>query len=249
MKRSNLYKIFLSLVLLVATERFCRSQTKGFRLEKTLTDLPYQKEWEIKNALLTEGILDQPFYFLGSGAECYAFLGKDQTTVLKLFKHYRIGLPSTKLEKLPLFSKWKKQILDKRKKRMSKFFQSAILASQDIPEQTGVFHLKINEGNTDYPTITIYDNIHIAHQLDLNKAPFALQKRAELLFPYLKAHPEETNLIIDSLFACLASCREKQIINTDPRLYQNCGILDGKVIEIDIGSFAYNQENSFPNNK
>jgi len=232
-------------------ERFCRWQTDGFRLEKTLTDFPYQSKWEVENPLLTKDVFKQSFTFLGSGAQVYAFLGEDGETVLKIFKHYHFGLKSTAFKQLPLPSfldSWKTKVLEKRKKRIESIFASTLIASQEIPEQTGIFYAKINETQDTYPTVTLYDKIHIAHKLNLNKAPFILQKKADLLLPYLQKHPEKIKTLTDSLSACMKNRADKQITNTDPRIYRNFGVLQDQIIEIDIGSFTHEKIEDAPQN-
>ncbi|MDN3506482.1 MAG: hypothetical protein P0S96_04560 [Simkaniaceae bacterium] len=231
MKR--LFKLLLIPLVFFGLERATRTQTNGFRLEKTQSDFPYQKQWEIPASTPPLDKLKQTFSFLGSGVQCYAFLGEDQETVLKVFKHYHFGLNTKTLSKLPLTQK----TLAKRKKRIDTIFKSAILAQTTLTKQTGVIHLNINPARETYPTVTIYDKINIAHQLDLNKTPFLLQKKADMLLPYIATHPEQKEAIMDSYNACVENRTKLQITNTDPILDRNFGVLDGQVIEIDIGSF------------
>ncbi len=227
---------------LVAIERFTRSQTDGFRETKTTGSYSFCSHWPAEKSPLDPTLLDQPFYFLGSGVQCYAFIGEDNSTVLKVFKHYHFGLSTQSLEKLPLpkcLHTLRRELLVKRKKRMEHIFSSAIIARHELSEQTGVFYLCINP-NERAPPITIYDKIGVRRTLDLSATPFLLQRKANLLLPYIKKHKEEAKQMIDSLFCCIVNRSKKGISNSDPRLYRNFGILDGKVIEIDVGSFSEN---------
>lgn len=236
----QIYKILFACILIVSTERLIRTQTHGFRVEKTLSDYPYAKEWEVETKGAGPPALDQPFYFLGSGVQCYAFLSEDQTTVLKLFKHYHAGIRSTLLRKIPLpkfLSPIREKILERRYKRMESIFSSARIAYEQLAEQTGVLYLNVNPGKGDLGQITLYDKIGIRYEIDLNKTPFLLQKKADLLISYLEENPKETLNVIDSLFSCIQNRNHLGIGNSDPRLYSNFGIFEGKVLEIDIGSF------------
>lgn len=236
-----LIKLFLTCLLILGLEQVIRIKTHGFLIGKTETDFPSQQEWEIENQAPLDSVIHQPFYFLGSGAQCYAFLSEDKTTVLKLFKHYHLGPSTTFLRKMPaplFLKKWKNNLLLQREKRMKSIFSSAMIAHLELAEQTGVFHLNLNPTQGRYPKLKIYDNIGIGYTIDLNTTPFLLQKRADLLFSYLEAHPESKKEIIDSLFTCITNRSKMGISNRDPLLYRNFGVLDGKVVEIDVGSFV-----------
>ncbi len=228
----TLSKIFLAALLFIGFEKLTRTQTHAFRVEKTQTDFPSQAQWEVAENPLPE-VLNQPFYFLGSGVQFYVFLSEDQTAVLKVFKHYHFGLKSTLLRHFP----FTKNAIDKRKQRIDALFSSALLAYHELPEKTGVFFLNLNPKH-DYPTITIYDKIGIKWTLNLNTTPFLLQKKATPLLSYLDAHPRDAKTILDSLFACIAHRENLYITNTDPRIQRNFGIHEGEVIEIDVGSFV-----------
>jgi hypothetical protein len=238
-----LFKILLTACCVFGLEKAIRTQTNGFRLEKTRCDSSFSPSWETPPHPLADNVLDQPFFFLGSGVQCYAFLSQDGTTVLKLFKHFHFGPSSKQLAKLPLPSfceNWRNTLLKKRTKRMESIFSSALLAYQELPEQTGVFHLHINPQDKGYPRVILYDKIGIRYAIDLNQTPFLLQKKADLLYSYITDHQEETKGIIDSLFHCITQRTQLGIANNDPKIYSNFGVLDGKVVEIDIGSFVEN---------
>jgi len=233
-------KFFLAALLFLGMEKLIRTQTDGFRIEKTKADFPYRKEWEVENP---SEFKQQPYYFLGSGVQCYAFLSEDQTTVLKIFKHYHMTPSSQILAKIPLpkfLDPFRKKVLKGREKRMESIFSSNLIAFQELPQQTGVIHLNINPKEERYPKLTIYDKIGVRHTLDLNHTPFVLQRKADLIFSYLQNHKEETQEIIDSLFSCITHRCNLGIANNDPIVYRNFGIHNKKVVEIDVGSFAKN---------
>lgn len=237
------FKLLLIPILFVGVEKLTRTQTDGFRLGKTQSDYPFREEWVIENNETIAPLLDQNFHFLGSGVQCYAFIGDDGETVLKVFKHYHLGPTSTQLKKVPLpnfMNKWRTTLLKKRQQRIESIFSSALIAQKELSSQTGVFHLNLNKAEGDYPTVNIYDRIGIRYDLDLNSTPFLLQKKADLLFTYLNAHKDETKSIIDSLFACIENRSKMGIVSSDPVVHKNFGILQGNVIEIDIGSFTLN---------
>ncbi|NGX26325.1 MAG: hypothetical protein K940chlam6_00241 [Chlamydiae bacterium] len=75
----------------IAVERFCHKQTQGFQLQKIQADLPHNSDWETllpgdHTSQRLQTILSQPYSFLNSGGESYAFVSKDGKYVLKFFK-------------------------------------------------------------------------------------------------------------------------------------------------------------------
>jgi len=231
-----LFRLLLIPLIFIGLEKLTRTQTDGFRIEKTKSDYSYKEKWEVPTQNLPEQVLNQNFKFLGSGVQCYAFLGDDQETVLKVFKHYHFGLNSGALRKLPHSFVEKK--LSKREKRIDTIFKSAILSQTTLAKQTGVFHININPTNGKYPTVTIYDKIGVQHTLDLDNTPFLLQKKADLISTYLKKHPDQTIEILDSMVLCMQNRSNQNIINSDPIIDRNYGVIEGRVVEIDIGSFS-----------
>lgn len=239
----KLFKFFFLLILLFGLERFIRSQTEGFRIDKIFADFDPNPKWELPEQAPPQELLHQSFYFLGSGVQCYAFLSEDGETVLKVFKHYHLPPNSRFLRRIsvPAFlGNWKNAVLSKREERMQSIFSSALIAYRDLKEHTGVFFLNLNPKLDHFPKVSIYDKIGIHYELDLNKTPFLLQKKADLLFSYLESHKDETKNVIDSLFSCIQYRNQRGIINNDPLIHRNFGILNGEVIEIDVGSFVSN---------
>ncbi len=234
------YKILLLPIFYFSLEQLIRTQTDGFRIEKTYFDTFSNVKSNLNQSNEIPGCLNQPFYFLGSGVQCYAFLSEDETTVLKVFKHYHLWPTSEILSKFPLpapLNLWRNTSLEKRKKRLQALLTSAQIANTTLRDKTGTFYLNLTQTAGLYPEITIFDKIGIRRKLNLNKTPFLLQKKADLIFSYLETHPKKTKEIIDSLFFCLKNRADKRIANTDPVLHKNFGIVGGEVVEIDIGSF------------
>jgi len=210
-----LTKLLLIPLVLVSLDKLIRTQTNGFRIQKIYQDFPFNAHWEVENPPLPSERLDQPFRFLGSGVQFYAFLGEDEKTVLKLFKHYHFGLSTTQLRKTNRF----KKTITNRTKRIERLFHSAKLALDPLAEETGVFYVSLNP-KPQYPTVTLYDKIGIKYPLDLSKSPFILQHYACSLKKGDTATPTLP-----------------QNIHFNDRARRNFGTLDGKLVYIDIGSF------------
>lgn len=227
--------------LFLGMDQLIRTQTDGFRTHKLSMDIDPNPKWEIDTPLPPKKIFNQTFTYLGSGAQSYAFLGSDQKTVLKVFKHYHLP-PSTKsLQKLPLpswLSPWREKVIGNRKSGVEHMYTSAILSYKHLFAQTGMQYAKINPIAKHLPTIEVRDKIGVIHKLYLNQIPFIIQSKAIPFSSYLEKHPDEAESLFDSLFACIAHRTSLGIANSDPSIRNNLGVINGKVVEIDIGSFT-----------
>lgn len=239
------------LLIFFAVQQFCRSQTEGFSLSKIHSDYPASPQWEIEcpqeKLKQAQQILNQPYYYLGSGVQCYAFESEDKQYVLKLFKHYHMWPDNGLLRILPVppfLKQWCQKVVQKREERMQHLFQSAKIAFESLEEQTGTLFVHLNPTNQQFPVINIHDKLRIQHRIALDSTPFVLQKKAGLLFPKMKQYLYEQNeqkalAIINQLLDIIDSRSQKGIRNSDPILRRNVGVIDDHLIEIDIGSFSY----------
>lgn len=239
--------IFL-LVLFVAAERFCHKQTRGFAMQKIASHLPSDEEafpladgdYAPIDTLLTE-----PFTFLHSGGQCYAFISRDGTTVLKLFKQHHLRWWRL-LHALPLpafFEPLRARQLQKMEHYSPLFLESCRIAYRDFKDESGLIYLHLNKTRHFKRKATLIDPLGIAHTLDLDNTQFALQKKAQLCYPKFRQLLQEGNLTdakacIDSLFTLMRDRERKGIKDRDPHIRKNIGFIGNQAIEIDMGSFT-----------
>jgi hypothetical protein len=187
----------------------------------------------------------QPFYFLGHGGQCYAFVSADGRAVLKFFKQHHIRFWKF-LDRLPLPSAlegYRQKILSKKLHQSPAFFESCKIAYLQFRERTGLIYLHLQR--TDYfnKKLTLIDNLGIAHQLDLDSIDFALQKKAEPTRVKLRNLIKENDLdaakqCIKSLLVLITERSQKGICDRDPNLRRNIGFVGNQAIEIDLGSYT-----------
>jgi hypothetical protein len=247
MKHSKIFRIFLICLAVIAVERFCRHQTGGFRLSKALCKHPYP--FSCVSGEVPDN-LSQSFYYLGGGVQCYAFLGEDQETVLKLYKHHHMGL-STDLCKKILPLRFKTSLLARREKRMSHIFQSGQIAQDLLSEGTGTTFLHISKEPMGLGKTILYDKLGIAHEVDLDQTDFLIQKRADPAGTYLHAllkerRVDEAIAAMRDLCGLIKARSQKGIKNKDGNVIENCGFLAKQPIELDVGSFVYRQKSVHP---
>ena len=92
-----IFKITFFILSFVGLAYFCEAQTKGFRLQEILSDIPNNPSWDVEPLLAEQQKevvqnLNQKFHYLGSGNQSHAFLGEDGKTVLKFFRHNDLSL-------------------------------------------------------------------------------------------------------------------------------------------------------------
>jgi hypothetical protein len=128
-----------------------------------------------------------------------------------------------------------------------------MLAYSQAKERTGLLHIHLNKTEGLYPTVTLIDAIGIRHTIDLDRTEFILQKKADLLYPYIDhlvhtQKTEEAKRCIDDLFACLLTFYKNGAIDRDRSLQNNFGLVDGSVIALDLSSFALDEAIAQPEN-
>ncbi len=233
-------KLLLFLLLFISVERFCYWQTKGFRIHRISAELTHNPDWEFPSFPELENdvdnLLSQDFFFLGHGAQCYAFLSADQTTVLKVFKYPRFRPFTSALGIHEIVHKEKN-------KSMPLLFRSLKIAYEELREETGLIYLHLNRTDTFHKTLTVWDRIGTAHTLDLDNTQFLLQKRAQLAPEKLAAlraagNLEEAKQCVDAILAHQHQCCKKGIVDRDPVFERNFGFIGNQAVEIDTGAFS-----------
>ncbi len=236
-------KILLILLFVTALSLFARKKTDGFTVERILSSHTFHKEWETAISTAEEKTaleaLNQPFFYLGKGAQCYAFASKDGKYVIKCFRHDHMRLP---LHLCFLPQSWTKQREERGAQKLLKDFSSYKLAFEELREETALLYLHLNKTDHLKQELTLVDKIGIAHTLSLDGLEFVLQKRADLLYEQIEAWVKCGNVdsvkgAIDTLIMQINTRLTKGISDKDPNIKTNFGIIEGKVVQIDIGRF------------
>lgn len=271
MKRAYIlfFKFLVAAGLWVGLEQLIELKTHGFCLQRIFAeDLLHQQRWEIAPLSAeqkdeVENLLDQPYRMIGAGSECFAFVSRDGKAVIKFFKldlarpvffHRGIFLedysshfatisnhPLTRLCLPSLPQQSLKRLLGIREFRIERSFSSIHLAYEHLKEETGLLYLHLNKTENLHKKLTLYDASGIAHQVDLDKTHFFLQKRATPLEQHFAAlkqgkKDEEAKKSIDSFVELLVGRCKKGFADRDV-INRNFGYIDTQAIEIDSGSF------------
>ena len=221
---------------------FCETQTKGFRLQEILSDIPNNPAWDV-NPLPAEQQqevvhkLDQKFRYLGSGNQSHAFLGEDGKTVLKFFRHNDLSLMRI-LNKFSAES-WLWYLTKKFDPRG--VFDSCKLAYVDLQDQTAISYLHINKTRELFNPVVLVDNSGVSHAVDLDSMEFMVQDYCELATGRIamrmkSGDVEGAKATIQSLFAAIEDWSRRGVHIENPALKRNIGFCGDKVIMFDVGS-------------
>ncbi len=257
MKLHLALKIFFAGMACWGLSYFCKVQTGGFREYAILSNLENDPRWELPPLAAEEkhqidALLDQPFTFLGSGGWCYAFLGKDQKTVLKFYKHSHLLLSSIfkdfAFEKLVSRSApWPKGLRYPQELN----FKSCTLVYKLAKERSGLLYIHINKTEGMHKPVTLYDKIGVKHVIDLDKTEFVVQRRADLLIPHIEElvkqkKIDEAKECLDDFIACLLQFAHNGIKDLDTSLRKNYGFIEGKAVSFDLSSFVSDESLKHP---
>ena len=82
------FTFLIALALFFGLQQLVERWTYGFCLQKIFAaDIPFKEGWETHGQFIDVlKRLDQPYFFLGAGSECFAFLSADGESVIKFFK-------------------------------------------------------------------------------------------------------------------------------------------------------------------
>lgn len=243
-------QLLVAILACIGLHSFCAHQTKGFRPYLILSDLPNDPRWEVPPLSAEEqkqinALLDQPFTFLGSGGWCFAFLGQDQKTVLKFYRHNHLRpkfilrdfsfgkllfQSSTCASNTPYFQEF--------------CFKSCTLLYKEARERTGLLYVHLNKTDGLHNPVTLIDNIGIKHMIDLDKTEFLVQKRADLLIPHLhrlakEKKIDEAHRCLDDMIACLLTLFKRGIRDLDHSLRNNFGYTEEGAVTLDLSSYGF----------
>ena len=176
-------------------------------------------------SLTTQGlcdILSQPFIFLAKGKQTEVYESLDGKYVLRCMT--------------PKRSKKKAKI------KLSNMLRRALLAWSTIREETGLVAIALAPMGLELPPLTLLTNKGAVVTLSTKTTAFFLQKKAiplkrALVQASYQKNRAKMEALIASTFRLLTSMREAGIVDRDGALIRNgnLGVLQGKVILLDIG--------------
>lgn len=216
---------------------------RGFSIAKIASNL--STDWTAplsdKDRDHLREICAQPFKYLGSGAQCYAFLSSDGNYVLKFFKMKHL-LPKKWLLYFPLpgLEKYRLRKVNQRITRQKELFMSYQLAYQNLKEETGLFSVHLKKTNDLDLQVALIDKNGKKHMLNLDSFEFVFQKKSQLIHEHLSQLMKEKNregakTAIKTLLQEVVSQCKRGFVDKDSGISHNYGFVGDQVIHFDVG--------------
>jgi hypothetical protein len=245
----TLINLMLIAMLLYAGGRLYFQLTGGFSTEN-ITGMPDTGAFSVQSIdgeqqkQIAE-ILSQPFYYLGKGCQSYVFESKDHRYVIKFLKLQRFR-PHWTLETvsfIPQMEKLREKKAIEKTDKLIDLLSSWKIAYEDIPEETGVIYMHLPHQSMPAQKLKIIDKAGITRELDSSSVAFLLQRKAEMLCPFIKRKMGEGNQLaakkaLSSLVSRLVDEYHRGFGDNDHALMQNTGVFDGSPVHIDVGQFT-----------
>jgi hypothetical protein len=251
-KYKNILKVVLltlwPLILFGVGFKICCTPS-GFDLKKMGLNFVFKQHEGLKykgsdDFTKLQGIFSQKFYYLNSGAQCYAFVSEDQKYVLKFFKINKLT-PKYWLNYLPIpwLEKYRFKKVLMRERRRDEIYSGFNSFYQNFRREAGLELVHLNLTNFSKDKVRIVDKTGNEHNVSLNRMPFVLQKRAQMIYPYVeecfKSNDREKG--IQALIAVLDLIKyrcQMGYIDKDGGISNNYGFIDGLAVQVDIGEVA-----------
>jgi hypothetical protein len=237
--------------LFLGIDRFAHHKSRRFSASKITNSHAPSPEWEIpplspqeKKAL--DQILDQKFTYYSKGSQAYVFISEDQKYILKFLKQQKLRANSW-LAHLPfLFNPYYQQYLFKQKKRQDTF-SACKTAFTKLKNETGLIYVHINNARDTNKKITLFDKNGERHVIPVDQTSFYMQKRAQLIYSRISEMMHNEDLegakrVISSVFSLIDYLGKSGVVDNDPILRKNFGLIDDIAVQIDVGKLRIDPE-------
>lgn len=236
----------------------CRSPS-GFQEDKIRSDFVFkeglnQKALPAEDFKKLQDVFSQKFRYLDSGAQCYAFVSEDQRYVVKFFKMKHLT-PKYWLNYIPLpwLEKYRFEKIQMRERRRLETFDSFKAAFDDFKEETGLLFVHFHKTHYLHDKATFIDKEGREHVIALNTVPFVLQKKAQMIYPYVSeliknGQKQKALESLTSILYLIKDRCQKGYVDKDGGVSSNYGFVEGKPVEIDLGRVVKDESIKDPMN-
>lgn len=224
--------------------------TDDFRIGNISYEMPYRKDWETpsltpKQREQFNKILDQKFYYVGKGAQAYAFKSADDKYILKFFKFKHLK-PSIFVELMPSIGSlgvYKDKQIERKNRLLNSVFDGYRLAFDVHASETGLIYIHLNKSSNLNKTVIVNDKMGLEKIIDLDNVPFILQEKAKTTRMVMTELMNNNNLTmaeqrIKQIFDLYLLEYSKGIYDRDHGVMHNTGFVGDKPIHLDVGKLT-----------
>ncbi len=260
MKVKLLVSLFCIPLLVLSVTGLWFSNTQGFKICKISSGAIWSSSWAKNFSFLTaeeqnevKEILNQPYFYLARGQQAYAFVSEDQKYVIKFLRLPKYHAPFwSSISFLPKYLIEKGKIMAaERKKALLSYKNSIELAQKHLKESSALIYCHLNQSSDLQKSLTVFDPLGISHSLNLDSYSFVIQRKTELIGPFLKKLRNKFDVegIENTISAFISTVKirsQKKIRNKNRNCMKNLGVLDGRVVEFDVGELRMNPDLNDP---
>jgi hypothetical protein len=261
-KSSVVFLLFFSIypLFLMGGGLFFCCHSSGFSIDKIVSRLPYNDNWEIdpitdkQRELLVQKIFPQTYYYLASGSQCYAFISEDRQYVLKFFKMQSLfpkgwpnSFPLSVLQQIGFKYETSNQLFSER------IFANYKDAYEALREETGLIYIHFNKTREFKSNVNLIDSRGKKHVVDLDALEFVVQKRAKKIYDHLKElldvyKYDELQTCIRSFLQLIALRCEKGFVDQGLSIRNNFGFIANSAIQFDCATLTRDPSMKYPLN-
>ncbi|QLH36776.1 MAG: hypothetical protein HWD61_12050 [Parachlamydiaceae bacterium] len=238
------------LLALFGLSRLYFRLTDDFRLSNITYKMPYRQAWEVPEMSEAQRenfneILNQKFYYVGKGAQSYAFKSEDDKYILKFFKFKHLK-PSFFVDLLPsvgAFKIYKEKQVERKNRLLNSVFDGYRLAYAIHGDETGLIYIHLNKSHELNKVVTVHDKIGLVRHIDLDEVPFILQEKAKTTRTVMTElmNNQDISMVqkrIKQIFDLYLLEYSKGIYDRDHGVMHNTGFVGDKPIHLDVGKLT-----------
>lgn len=252
--RRWLLKFFFIALTIFAFGRGYYLLTDDFRMGNVIFDLPQDPQWTTPPLTADEQskvdkILSQEFYYIGKGAQSYAFGSEDGRYVLKLFKlkHMKPSFFVKMLPSLSVFDHYKTKYFERKKYLLDRLFAGYILAFQKNKEESGVIYVHLNKAQAHPKPLVIHDKVGLRHVVEPSQVYFVVQEKGTPTEAVLRNALDSGNIDLakkrmHQIFDLYLTEYSKGLADKDLAVLRNTGFVGERPIHFDVGELMEDDE-------
>ena len=265
MKEGKKNKIWILMGIAMATAlvvfggfRIYYRMTDDFRVANITYEQPDNPQWDVPPLTAAEKtrldqILSQKYYYIGKGAQSYAFSSADQKYVLKFFKykHLKPSIFSEWLPPIPPFSEYRDKQASRKMYKLNGVFAGYRLAYEMHKEDSGLVFIHLNKTDNLHEKVTVVDKIGLERTIDLDPIVFIVQEKAKTTRSAItelldKSDIEGAKSYFGKIIDLYMSEYKKGIYDRDHGVMHNTGFVGDRPIHLDVGKMTREEKMKQP---